>query len=94
MLIMGGMSGKSTLPKKPHHKTPKRLSTSIRFDPTNPVDYLKYDVRFACEDCTHFDFANEKCTLGYNSKWHRKEFQKKSYELSGKMALCRFLEID
>jgi hypothetical protein len=81
-------------PKKPRAQTPKRLSTSIRFDPTNPTDYLKYDFRFACEDCTHFDCEHEHCTLGYNPKWHRKEFQKKSYELSGKMALCRFLEID
>ncbi len=74
--------------------TPKRLRTSIRFDGINPTDYLKYDHRFSCEDCTHFNRETEKCTLGYETKWHRKEFQNKSYELSGKMALCRFIEID
>ena len=89
----------STLPvkntvKKVHTPTPKRLRTSIRFDPMNAGDYLKYDFRFACEDCSHFNPENESCTLGYNSRWHRKDFQKKSFELGGKMALCRFLEID
>ncbi|MEZ0390611.1 MAG: hypothetical protein ACAH59_00245 [Pseudobdellovibrionaceae bacterium] len=80
--------------QKLHRRTPKRLSTSIRFDSVNPTDYLKYDFRFACEDCSHFNSEGGNCTLGYNSAWHRREFQKKSYELSGKMALCRFLEID
>lgn len=79
------------MPKTP---TPKRLRTSIRHDAMNPSDYLKYDFRFACEECAHFDSETGNCTLGYNSKWHRREYQKKSYELSGKMALCRFMEID
>ena len=74
--------------------TPKRLKSSIRMDAVNPADFLRYDFRFACEDCTHFAPQEERCTLGYESKWHRKEFQIASYELSGKMALCRFLEID
>lgn len=74
--------------------TPKRLKASIRMDAVNPSDYLNFDFRFACEDCTHFALSDERCTLGYESKWHRKDFQIKSYELSGKMALCRFLEID
>jgi hypothetical protein len=83
-----------SMPKSSTQPTPKRLRTSIRFDAVNPVDYLKYDFRFSCEDCTHFNSENESCTLGYNSSWHRKDFQIKSYDLSGKMALCRFLEID
>jgi hypothetical protein len=82
------------MPSKTHIPTPRRLRPSIRFDGVNPGDYQKYEFRFSCEDCSHFDSASENCTLGYESKWHRKEFQKKSYELSGKMALCRFLEID
>ncbi len=78
----------------PRAKTPKRLRTGIKFDPINPRDYLKYDFPTACEDCTHFDRENAKCTLGYESAWHRREYQVHSYEISGKMALCRFLEID
>lgn len=93
-------NGKNLMENKSHDvakkspRTPKRLRTSIRFDPIHPSDYLKYDIRSACEDCSHFDFENNRCTLGYDSKWHRKDFQKSSYELTGRMALCRFLEID
>jgi len=82
------------LKANPKAKTPKRLRQSIRFDAIHPADYLKYDLKTACEDCTHFCQENKECTLGYNSHWHRKEFQKYSFELSGKVALCRFMEID
>lgn len=74
--------------------TAKRLKTSIKTDVIHPSDYARFDFRFACEDCSHFTTEEQRCTLGYESKWHRKEFQKTSYELTGKMALCRFLEID
>lgn len=74
--------------------TPKRLQQSIRHDPVNPTDYMKYILPWSCEDCTHFELQKETCTLGYHTKWHRREYQKKSYELSGKVALCRFQEID
>jgi hypothetical protein len=80
--------------KKGSSKTPKRLRTSIRFDPISPSDYLRYQMPSACEDCTHFDSVSEKCTMGYDPQWHRKKFQEQSYFLTGKMALCRFLEID
>jgi hypothetical protein len=81
-------------PYKPKPKTPKRLRVGIRLDGVNPIDYLKYEMPFACEDCTHFNIAKTSCTLGYNSIHHLRENQKNSYILSGKMALCRFLEID
>jgi hypothetical protein len=74
--------------------TPKRLNTSIKFDAIHPKDYLRFDLRMSCEDCTHFNHGNETCTLGYVTQWHRAEFQKKSYELTGRVALCRFQEID
>jgi hypothetical protein len=74
--------------------TPKRLRSSIRLDAVNPQDFMKYNLPFACEDCTHFDRENESCTLGYNSRLHRRAEQYRTYCLNGKMALCRFLEID
>lgn len=80
--------------KTPRIPTPKRLRTSIRHDAVNASDYLTYKMPSACEDCTHFNAREESCTLGYNSEHHRREYQKKCFELSGKMALCRFLEID
>ncbi len=75
-------------------KSPKRLKPSIKFDAVNPTDYLLYDFRVACEDCSHFDEKNQLCTMGYDPQWHRREFQKSSYELSGKISQCRFLEVD
>ncbi len=85
---------KSRISPGPSKRTPKRIRTSIRLDAVHPTDYLKYDFRFSCEDCTHFNRTEETCTLGYESKWHRKDYQKSTFELNGKMALCRFLEID
>lgn len=95
MLILGSYKGKSMSgPKNTGSRTPKKLKTSIRFDSIHPSDYLKYSMPTACEQCTHFDPTNETCTLGYNSVWHRHHFQIESYELLGKIAFCRFLEID
>lgn len=74
--------------------TPKRLTKSIRLDGVNPRDYFKYDFRFACEDCSHFNSETGNCTIGYHTKHHRKAEQQRLYELCGKFAVCRFLEID
>lgn len=75
-------------------KTPKRLQTSIRHDSVHPIDYLKYNAPSSCEECSHFNSEKEICTFGFNTEPHRKETQKKSYDLRGKMAFCRFHEID
>lgn len=85
------MKGKS---KGPASKTPKRLTPSIKKDGISPAMYNRYILPWACEDCSHFDDTGERCTLGYNSKHHRRTQQKKDYLLSGKVALCRFQEID
>lgn len=87
-------AGGKKVPKKGGAFTPKRLNTSIKFDGIHPADYLKFDLRLSCEDCTHFNHEAESCTLGYVTQWHRKAFQEHSYELTGKVALCRFQEID
>lgn len=75
-------------------KTPKRIRPSIKHDPIHPSDYLKYEIAMACEDCTHFKSDDATCTLGYHTIHHRRETQKQSYELTGKVAICRFMEID
>lgn len=77
-----------------YKKTPKPLRTGIKRDGIHPSDYIRYLQPLSCEDCTHFKPSDESCTLGYVTKWHRRAFQKHEYELKGKMALCRFLEID
>lgn len=81
--------------EKPRTKfQPKRIHPSIKKDGMNPTDFLKYDFRFACEECSHFDSALEYCTLGYNSAPHRKAEQTREYLATGRMAQCRFHEID
>ena len=77
-----------------NNNTPKRLQQSIRHDPVNATDYMKYNLPWACEDCTHYNPEQDQCTIGYHTKWHKRAYQKHTYELSGTMALCRFQEID
>lgn len=80
-------------PKGPA-RTPKRLGKSIKRDPVHPADFARFKLPYACEDCTHFDAATESCTIGYSTAPHRRAEQLREYQLSGRMALCRFQEID
>lgn len=73
---------------------PKRIRPSIKKDAVAPGDYLKYDFRASCEDCSHFNSQAAICTLGYNTAPHRKTQQQHDYETTGMIAQCRFLEID
>lgn len=79
---------------KSKEKSQPRLHASMRKDTVNPADYLKYDTRFSCEDCSHFDSEKIVCTIGYNPTLHLKAEQTRQYFLSGNMAFCRFIEID
>lgn len=79
---------------KPKHQSPPRLHASIKKDIVAPADYLRFDSRFSCEDCSHFDSEKVFCTIGYDPKHHLKAVQTHQYELAGNMAFCRFLEID
>jgi len=74
--------------------TPKRIQPSIRHDAIKASDYLKYNLPWSCEDCSHYNFEQDLCSFGYLVKWHKREYQKHSYELGGKVSLCRFQEID
>ncbi len=87
----------SQTPIKPHirkPKTPKRIGSSIKKESVNPQDYNAYTLPFSCEDCSHFAAQSETCTLGFQTEPHLQRNQIQSYELSGKIAFCRFLEID
>lgn len=72
----------------------ERLYPSIKRDAVNPKDFQEYNFKFACEECSHFNFENQQCSLGYNVQNHLKENLLKMYFLSGKMTFCRFHEID
>jgi hypothetical protein len=80
--------------KPPRKRTPSRIRPSIKKDAIHPSDYLRYEGRFSCDECTHFNPVEANCTIGYNSEHHRLEEQKHQYSLSGKIAFCRFHEID
>ena len=81
-------------PFKPRVPTPKRTGSSIKKDSIHPKDYNAFTLPFACEDCSHFSSVDEICTLGLPNEVHLQRNQENSYFLSGKMALCRFQEID
>lgn len=72
---------------------PRRQRKSIKLDRVNPRDLSKFDVRFFCDDCSHFSLSEKRCTMGYVPQ-HTREEQMAIYNLTGMMAFCRFLEID
>ena len=74
--------------------TPRRLKRSIKKENISGQDYQKYKFLISCEDCSHFSFIHQQCTLGNNTVEHRKEAQTRSYLLSGTVAFCRLIEID
>jgi hypothetical protein len=86
-------------------KLPKRLATlgrrylpkpsrrSIKLDTISSHDFNRLELRFFCDDCSHYAPSQRQCTLGYRARHTRAE-QKDLFELTGKMALCRAIEID
>ncbi len=79
----------------------KKIRSSIKKEGIDPAAYNKYKLPWACEDCVHYSGSQasdhhqeQRCTLGYLTEPHLRKNLKKSYELSGKVTLCRFLEID
>jgi hypothetical protein len=75
---------------------PKPSRRSIKLDHVRAADFRRIDTRFFCEDCVHFASQApqaSKCTLGYRAQHQRPE-QMALYNLSGKIAFCRAIEID
>ena len=75
-------------------KSKPRTRPSMRKEFIHPYDYNHFILPYACEECSHFRSENQSCTLGLNAQNHLAATQRKTYELSGHMALCRFQEID
>lgn len=67
---------------------------SLILDPIHPRDWRELKIIYACEQCSHYDPANKYCTLGYVAKHHTQETQQRNYEMYGRVAFCRFCEID
>jgi hypothetical protein len=75
-------------------QTPKKLRKGIKLDRVHPEDFLKTNMIYCCEQCSHYDPAGDACTLGYQTRLHKKEIQLQRFYLNGHMAFCRFIEID
>ncbi|MGE0762467.1 MAG: hypothetical protein AB7N80_04240 [Bdellovibrionales bacterium] len=71
-----------------------KSNRSLILDPVNPRDFAELNMIYACEQCSHFDPEGAQCTIGYEAHLHRRDRQLKLYNLSGRMAFCRFMEID
>ena len=74
------------------------IKRSLILDPIHPRDWRELRIIYACEQCVHYD-ENEptvarRCTIGYDASMHVKEAQDKTYRLTGRVAFCRFTEID
>ena len=90
---------------KPIVKLPKRLKKGERqylprpqkraivLDTVQAADLRRFSPSFFCDDCSHFAPSTRSCTIGYPAR-HTREEQLALYNLSGKMALCRAIEID
>lgn len=63
-------------------------------DCIHPTDWRELTIITSCEQCSHFAPGDKSCTLGYVAANHMHEKQLKNYELYGKVAFCRFAEID
>lgn len=74
-----------------YHTRPKR---SVIYDPIHPTDFRTLNIVYTCEQCSHFSASEHRCTIGYESALHVKSTQDRHYELSGRVAFCRFAEID
>ena len=72
---------------------PKRQNKSIKLDRVQASDLSHFDVRFFCDQCSHYSATDNVCTMGYVPQ-HTKALQLKLYDLTGMMAFCRFMEID
>ena len=86
-----GVSKNETVSARPYQ--PKRHRRAIKLDRVNPRDFMAYESRVFCDDCSHYDSTAHRCTMGYVPQHTRRE-QLAIYELTGMMAFCRFLEID
>lgn len=74
--------------------TEASLRKSLILDPIHPSDWQNLTITYCCEQCVHFDPESESCTIGYVANHHREARQQRLYELTGRVAFCRFNEID
>lgn len=79
------------LRKSPPHPPFRR---SIIKDPVSAADFNNLNLIYACEQCTYFNPTNKACAMGFKVDIHLKKNQDAQYALNGRLAICRFQEID
>ncbi|MCB0391749.1 MAG: hypothetical protein KDD58_10675 [Bdellovibrionales bacterium] len=72
----------------------KKNSRSLIKDAVKARDFNNLNLIYSCEQCSYFQPQNGLCNLGFPNQVHRQDNQLKSYNMSGKFAFCRYLEID
>ncbi|MDC0980406.1 hypothetical protein OAQ84_01585 [Bdellovibrionales bacterium] len=82
-------AGREILEKRPF---PRRKS--IKLDRVNPRDFRELNLIYCCEQCSFYEPGVKVCSMGFYCKKHERKAQLESYWRTGKMAFCRFLEID
>lgn len=75
-------------------KSKPPLRRGMIHDAIDPQLFNKINIIMSCEQCSYFDCEQIRCTLGHDHKKHLHSVQMKNYELTGRVALCRNLEID
>lgn len=63
-------------------------------DPVKEEYLTDLRLTYCCEQCTHFDDEKLQCTFGFPTKPHLRETQLAELKRSGRMAICRLMEID
>jgi len=57
-------------------------------------DLNTLNIQYTCEQCVYFMDLEATCNLGFKTNNHTRQEQKRSYNMSGHVRFCRFLEID
>lgn len=78
----------------PSSKTKPPTLRGIILDVVHPSDFLYVPFTYCCEQCSFYCEPDQSCSMGHVTKPHRRDQQLKTYELTGRMAFCRNLEID
>jgi hypothetical protein len=66
----------------------------IILDAIHPREFNALNIMFCCEQCSYFNTEKETCAMGFRTELHRRETQLRQYEMTGKVAYCRSMEID
>jgi len=88
------MSQNAQNTQNPKAFTPRRIRRSIKLDRVQASDFNNLNMIYACEHCSFFSPEDKECMMGMPTAPHLLENQHKTFNTTGHMAFCRFLEID